>query len=284
MERKNLFMRNEVAAVVVLFNPNERQTFDNIMTYVDCVDRLYIVDNGSDEVCESLKYIKNTEYIRLKKNMGIAYALNLALEKSSKSGYSWLLTMDQDSSFVHDSCRELVSNVQRHKNVNPNLSLFSANYHGKRISKDNFFKIITSGSIVKISSAVKIGGWNNKLFLDGVDYDFALRLRGAGFEFEIREDILLNHRIGTATDINFLFFKVKGFIHNPVRTYYCFRNGFYLILTHSPRNPKFGLSMAISMLRYLGKIIFSPNRFEHLKMIFRGFNDSRKGKFGEYNG
>jgi rhamnosyltransferase len=84
---------------VVLLNPSE-EVLTNICSYIDQVDRVFIVDN-SDTVNPSFqersKHFPNMKIIRSVGNRGIAVALNELAGKALERGYDFLLTMDQDS-------------------------------------------------------------------------------------------------------------------------------------------------------------------------------------------
>ena len=87
---------SDIAAGIVLFNPDD---IERVEKCIDSVTRqvkhVYIFDNSTEDV--NLKYDDNVTYLSEKKNKGIAYALNRIMEKAKNDGYSWVLTMDQDS-------------------------------------------------------------------------------------------------------------------------------------------------------------------------------------------
>lgn len=95
----------KLAACVVLYNPDDT-IFENILTYGNYVDKLIVIDNSLkknnllidklNEIFESkLIYINNND------NLGIATALNQACDKAIELKFKWILTMDQDSSFIN---------------------------------------------------------------------------------------------------------------------------------------------------------------------------------------
>lgn len=93
-------MISNIAGVVVLYNP-EADVFDNISTYYNSLDKLYVVDNSevpSEKLLLKLKKsFSKVEYHHLENNQGIAKALNVAASRAFEEGFDWLLTMDQDS-------------------------------------------------------------------------------------------------------------------------------------------------------------------------------------------
>src|SRR4030065_360634 len=120
---------SKIAAVVVWYNP-EQTVLNNINTYINQIDKIFIVDNSdynNNSLLEKLQTLSNTEYIANKNNIGIAAALNIGANKAVKEGFDYLLTMDQDSEasplmvaylldcFSKDSKIALVSPVFQHK-------------------------------------------------------------------------------------------------------------------------------------------------------------------------
>ncbi|MEJ0107144.1 MAG: glycosyltransferase [Bacteroidota bacterium] len=95
-------MINGIAGVVVIYYPEEEELLKNIKSYLPFVNLLVVIDNtdsGFDSnIGDDLKFLdKSIQYISNKKNEGIGYALNKAASIALQAGYSWLLTMDQDS-------------------------------------------------------------------------------------------------------------------------------------------------------------------------------------------
>ena len=72
-------MKTNVASVVVLYNPGIH-VINNIKSFVNQVDKLFIVDNServNAEIVEQINRLSHTEYIFNKSNLGIASALKL---------------------------------------------------------------------------------------------------------------------------------------------------------------------------------------------------------------
>lgn len=80
----------KIAGIVTLYNPTD-DDIKNISTYIDDIDKLYIVDNteGSDNK-KRLPRNKKIEYIFKNENLGVATAMNMGAEKALKDGYKWL--------------------------------------------------------------------------------------------------------------------------------------------------------------------------------------------------
>lgn len=91
-----------IFAGIVLFNPEISRLKENITHILGQVDRLILVDNGSNNKEEIQSGIQNFNtdkilYIDLHKNKGIAAALNVIAESTESCGVKWVLTLDQDT-------------------------------------------------------------------------------------------------------------------------------------------------------------------------------------------
>lgn len=274
-------MNSEViAGVVVLYYPGECIN-NNISTYLKFLDKLYVVDNtpGGSEV--NINLGPKIEVITFNENRGIGFALNYALEKSWKGGFNWLLTMDQDTSFRGIDCEKLIKLANQLYKKNQRVAVVSASDKSPKSIKLKINNIcITSGSLVNVTAARSINGWNELLFVDGVDYDFSLRMINNKYITVQDEKIKLNHQLGSPLEFNVGGLTLVTYIHQPLRTYYCFRSAFFLIRSFWKTNPLISMSLIISMFRYLMKILLLPNRIEHLIMVKKGIVDFRLNNLG----
>ncbi|MXV51707.1 glycosyltransferase [Pedobacter sp. HMF7647] len=276
------------AGVIVLYNP-EKDVINNIVSYLNCLDHLYIIDNSlTDNKAIKELLISNgnkVSYIPFKENRGIAKALNVGCTIASQKGYKWLLTMDQDSRISSEDFFKIAEDSIL---ANAKIGIVSASYFRSDITKETTYSspcIITSGNVVNLLAWKKVGGYNEKLFIDEVDNEFCVLLRMRGFEVRQTRDNFLNHKLGN----DFLVYdtiksKNKTLIrHPPIRLYYMTRNGLYIIFTYFIKDTK----VAVSRLRNLVILYYQIIRFyehkgDYLKYIFKGFRDFTLSRYGKY--
>ena len=102
----------KIAGVVTLYNPTD-DDIKNINTYIDDIERLYIVDNTEGKDNENrIPKNKKIKYIFKNENVGVATALNIGAHLAIEEGYKYLLTMDQDTKFkpgVMDKLKEAIN-------------------------------------------------------------------------------------------------------------------------------------------------------------------------------
>ena len=231
--------KTKIAACVILYNP-ENEIFDNIASYIGDVGMLYIVDNSTSHnhlLIEKLSHsFSNIGYINNNDNLGIATALNIGCDRALEDGYEWILTMDQDSKFVNFphylSCLENLQNTD-------NIAILSANTNyneDMEIPKEALctfeetFSAITSANLLNLKLFEKIGKFEDKLFIDLVDYDYCIKAQMNNFKVLYFPNIFVKHALGTVFLRKNIFTKKTRAKreHNPQRTYYFARNYLYL--------------------------------------------------------
>lgn len=81
--------------------------------------------------------------------------------------------------------------------------------------------MMTSGNVIDVSKALLLGGFDESLFIDEVDYDMCYK---AGFKLFTTSDILLAHQQGHPLAKRFLWHTMHAMNHPLVRKYYIARN------------------------------------------------------------
>ena len=226
-----------IAGVVILYHPDIKQLSENINTYVSELKKLYIYDN-SETLNPGIEAALNNlhpciKYQFFNTNEGIAKRLNQAVETAILAQHDYLLTMDQDSSFKLGDFEKYKSLIQ--KGDYTNVAQFGINcqpHITESIAQpQEALTLITSGSILNLSLAKKIGKFNEDLFIDFVDAEFSYRVLQHGYVNLMFSNILLNHALGKFVSGRSLLTLKKSLriIHAPIRAFYITRNGLYLL-------------------------------------------------------
>lgn len=284
--------------VVVLFHP-EDDLSDNIKSYINELDKLYIIDNTPDvDISEKFKNNKKIEYIPLKENKGIAYALNLGAKKAIKDKTDWLLTMDQDSKFIDNALSrmkefielskknkymELINNVKYSE-----IGLISPFHVTVRTGKEERFgiesplNVMTSGNLINLSAYKKVNGFKDWLFIDCVDFDYCLNLRKNGYQILQLNFAKLQHELGNTKKIMIGNKTIYVDNHSAFRRYYIARNRNYLYDLYNKDFPDYCKLELKQTRKELIKIwIFEKNKIKKTKAIYRGYRDYKKGIKGD---
>ena len=277
----------KIPATVIWYNP-DTENIENIKTYIDYVEKVYIIDNSMNnnkKLCSSLNNNK-IEYVYNKKNLGIAKALNLACEKAISDGFKWILTMDQDSSFDSKNIEEYLKIFSQIKN--DNIGIISPNHVLKnditKLEKDEIFidtdHVMTSGNLLNLSVWEKVGEFDENLFIDEVDSEMCYRMIEEGYQIKQLNKIKMCHELGNLEKRNFFFRKISILNHNYVRKYYITRNKFYIFKKYK----KYRIRYVYYILNDFFKVIlYEKDKVRKLKYMFKGIKDFFQNKMGELN-
>ena len=283
-------MKNNLAAVVVLYNP-EDTTYENICTYINEVDKLYLVDNSdikNNKLIQRLLPYKNIIYIDNKNNLGIATALNIGYDFANKKNYKWLLTMDQDSCFYNfEAYLNCIDNFSSQKDK---TAIFTLNHSHVEQSVNNdchyILKdiVITSGNVLNLELFQTHNiRFEDDFFIDMVDYDLSYKVKELGYQIVLFDKHYLKHSLGTIFKRkNLISRKVKEKIeHSPQRVYYMTRNSLYLAKRY--KDIGFIKTLNILFIHDITKIfLYEGQKIKKLKAKLVALFHFLIGKKGKY--
>ena len=276
----------KVAGIVTLYNPTD-EDIDNIKTYINDIDKLYIIDNTEEKSNEErIPNNKKIEYIFNNKNIGVAEALNIGAKKAIKEGYKWLLTMDQDTTFkkgVLNKLKEIILTQDM-----TNIGIVTPWHNTKLIDKkpntdfDNPGDVMTSGNLVNLNIYKKIGGFKDWLFIDGIDIEYCLNLRKHGYKILRYNKVEIDHNLG-----DLFYKKLRGRLflcmnHAYFRRYYIMRNYHYICDMYKDFDPGYCYSLVSQRHNMLGVILFEKDKIRKIRYYLKGLRDYKKGIKGKY--
>jgi rhamnosyltransferase len=217
-----------VLAIVVWFHPTREDAL-NLQSLVALLDGVIVVDNSMSPNEHLLPSARSATYLWDGDNKGIAKALNIGCYQAIAQGAGWLLTMDQDSAFEEAHLRRLLDKAAE---AEDDVGIVGPNWHGAAAIPGQELvecdSSINSGSLVRAAAFLRIGGYNEDLFLDEVDHEFGYRLRRAGYRILRMQSVSMRHQVGTPMTGRVLWRTVKSTNHSPVRKYYMTRSRLYM--------------------------------------------------------
>ncbi|WP_088228889.1 hypothetical protein [Desulfosporosinus sp. FKB] len=275
-----------IAGVVVLYYPDEN-IIENIDTYIEDLKCLYIFDNSEIDNNVMISSLLNTdkyEYISFKENKGLGFALDYCATRAKQSGFSHLLTMDQDSSF---------DDFSAYFNEISTCKIKDVALYGVRLKKHNckerysiVKETITSGNVLNLDCYGMIEGYNEKLFIDHIDFDLCYQFFKINKKIVLCNRILMNHVIGEPVIKKVLFISIPLMNHSPLRDYYMYRNETYCFYRACKEgHPLFFLKhfLGYRTKTYIGIKFLEDNSSEKTKMVKLGIVHGKKGVLGKYN-
>lgn len=276
----------KIAGIVTLYNPTD-DDIKNISTYIDDIDKLYIIDNteGKDNK-DRIPKNKKQEYIFKNKNVGVATALNMGAKFAKRDGYKYLLTIDQDTTFKKGVLDKLKKVIKTHDMKD--IGIVTPWHNTKLIDKkpniefDDPHDVMTSGNILNLDIYDKIGGFKDWLFIDGIDIEYCMNLHKHGYKILRVNSVEIDHNLGD------LFYKnIHGHLflctnHAPIRRYYIMRNYHYIKDMYLNYDTKYVYSLISQKHNMIGVLLFEKQKFKKIKMYIRGYKDYKRGIKGKY--
>ena len=272
-----------IYAGIVSFNPDISRLEENINAIYSQVDKIIIVDNNSKNVSDIntiTDKLKNVFLINNNNNFGIAKALNQIMEIGLRDHVDWVLTLDQDS-VVSAS---LISKYKKYTDL-PNVGMITCLIKDRNAKGIVFKKTeteyeevqgcITSGCLTNVLAWDKCGHFDEKMFIDYVDYDMCMSFIERGYKIIRVNHVGLLHELGHSKDVKFLGKKHIIYNHTSKRKYFIVRNRLYYNKKHAKIiNKKVAYK---GILRFIIlTLIYEPNKFSNFKAMIRGALDSKK--------
>jgi rhamnosyltransferase len=205
----------------------------------------------SDPILREISQLDHVSVIRNHRNRGIARGLNQGLEFAKANGFSWLLTLDQDSSIEIDYPEKIVAAAQSHEqlwtdrasigviapatisDISGPMTYPSTIADGICVTEE----VIQSGALWRVSALSQVGGFDESLGIDAVDAAACLRLREAGFLVALTDCVELQHNLGDSHQINILGKTVMITNHSPARRATMVRNRLRLAPAEFKQSP-----------------------------------------------
>lgn len=282
------------SGVVVLFNP-ANDVVNNINSYINNLDKLYVIDNSelvNTSLVNNLKRNNKIKYISLCENKGLAYALNLGCKMSIEDGYDYVLTMDQDSCFKNEAVENIINFIE---NSNTHYAIVASNAISTYYDEtENKMKqayteitsnkecnwVMTSGSMMCLKDFNNTKGFDEQMFIAHIDIDICIQFHNNGEKIIKLESAKLFQQFGNSKPKKILWKTVHPSYASSVRTYYLFRNQKYL-------EKKYGKDIkgyiGVSLWKFIVKItLFEDEKIQKYKLMIRGLKDAKRGLMGAY--
>jgi rhamnosyltransferase len=266
------------------------------------VRELLIVDNGSSAASfapvEDAAARLGARIVRLGCNCGIAAALNVALVHAREQGFSWLATFDQDSlpseGLLAEMRRVLAAYPEAHQvalvtPVQVEASSGVTSVSLVTLAQGSRWRLlrlaITSGNLLNVAAASRVGGFDASLFIDYVDHEICLRLRREGYQILEASEVRLMHSLGTMEVRRFLGKRPRVSHHSRLRRYYITRNRALLWRQYGSFDRQW---MVNDVRRFLSEvaavILWEKDVPGKLWMMARGLIDAARNVRGELKG
>lgn len=272
----------DIPVGIVLYNPEIKRLRENLDSVSRDAACIILIDNNSynqDEIQELIAEYSNISFHANEKNMGIAKALNQLCEYALYFGYKYIITLDQDSVCPLEMFTEY-QRLQADQTIGLVCPVIrDRNHELEKLKYKEVYTLvdhcITSASMVYLKAWKEVGGFDESMFIDGVDFDFCDRIRKRNYKIIRVNSVILLHEIGHIQIHHFLFWKVRVKNHSVFRKYYIARNTIYL--ARKRKSSLLYMKSYLQVLKQAGMVLlYENNKILKLKEIWRGMLDGRK--------
>lgn len=295
-----MLRKNSLAAAIICYFP-EISTMLNLLRMLAKKNGLIIVVNngGLEDYVETISAVaKNILLLNPGSNIGMAAGLNAAFSLAADSGFSHLISFDQDSSLSEHALDILIRDFncaeQNGKNIaaigprlcDPRYVLDERTFRGYESKENNAESIqerpyvITSGCLASIEAWRTSGGFEEKLFIDLVDIEWCWRLKDKGYSVYVSMQATMEHRL--SDDMKVFLKRFTFNTYSPLRRFYISRNSLYLLVWM-----KWNCSHALHLIKSfifsaVSAVVSDEKKLQSLKFITIGIARAICKRMGKY--
>lgn len=263
-----------IASIVVCYHPDGNTFVSNLLSYSHAVDKVLVWRNSPEQldIPESLK--EKVIFLGTGENQFMAKPLNVALDWCEANGYDYLLTMDQDSQWVNAAYF-----IQRTTDqAEVDVAVYSPYVSGQYAKPDADYDaetVITSGSLVNVRIAKKLGGYREDYQIYWVDSEYCYWARHNGYRIRVLYDCELKQKFGHQTKTLFGFMTSN---YSPLVYYFIIRNMLWMH-REFPEGANTKCVLYTLMYNIRGIVLGEKNKLKKLHKINCAIFSGLFGKF-----
>lgn len=239
-------MEKDIEIGIVTYNPTIQRLAENIENIYGKSGRIIIFDNCSKN-CSEIEKLLVQKYpdiylVKNKKNKGLGHAYNYFFKDSIENDYDWVMLLDQDSVCIQD----LLDIYRRYISTDNQVGMYTCLFKDRNCKDINLKKLkndyqdvgrcISSASLMRTEAFSKGCVYDEKFFIDKLDYDICYSLQEKGYLIRQLNFCGFLHEIGSSREYNVLGHTITVYNHSPLRRYYMARNGVWLSQKHNQRS------------------------------------------------
>ena len=283
--------KTKIAALVIVYNP-WKEVQEYIKSYALKCDEVYIYDNSAKSNEALFSQIVKDSSVRYiygnGENRGIGYPINKIAEIAMNNDCEWLITFDQDSiaspdmiqimrQYVEsDSFDEKVAMIVPSVNETENYnSVYDSKFIAQLPHITYTMQGIQSGAMNRLDALKDVGGYNEKMFIDVVDYEYSARVRASGYRIAKVNRAILYHNIDDNDKVmkqaeGFSFYVKK---YTASRYYSTYRNMLYCADKYHDIDPIFSENCRRLLKIFDTRVKYDENYSENKQAIEKAKKD-----------
>ena len=274
----------KMAALTILYHPTDK-TIQNLNSYAAQFEKIYIYDNTetpTSDIQDKLLLLKNAVYISEGENKGLSKVINQICRLAVKEGFDWLITFDQDSRPLDGMVPQMAA-FANSAMCSDSIGLIAPNILGKEIVHYDIYctyfdKVFQSGAMHSLKAWDMVGGYDEKLFIDQVDYEYCVRMRLSGYKIIKINNAYMEHNLDDdEVEIQWQEgHKVYINKYSPMRYYHILKNNLYLYDKYQSRDKIYALECENNIKNIRKNAKYDNHREENEKALRQAETDYRE--------
>jgi len=290
-----------IGAVIVTYFPGNAGLQALLHAIRPQVDALVLVDNtpGGAQLAE---LVGPPERIQTPRNLGLAAAQNIGIERLRELRCDFVVLLDQDSLPTERMVENLYRAWVRGSSEGIRIGAVGPQWMDRltgtvapfvRLGIGRMRKLrcrdgdlvpcdvlISSGSLIPMAALDDVGLMDGDLFIDHVDHEWGLRAQARGWKLLGTGGVRLRHGIGD-NRVRLWFFGWRELpVHTPLRDYYKVRNAIAVFLLR-PSPWRWRLFCAVMLPTFaVASLLLLPRRPARAAMMLRGLRDALARRAG----
>ena len=274
---------DQILSVIITYHPDIPEFRENLRALYVQNKNILIYDNASDNVEQIEQIVCQFPGVVLVKNAvndGLPINYNRAARYGKEHGFSWLLNFDQDThipaNFLSVMARYTETDAAiicprfRDVNLAVDSQQSGATVQEPEEGVSEVLYCISSGSMNRISTILECGGFDEKMFIDQIDYDYCRNVTRRGKRILRINCCCIDHAIGNSRYVKLLGKCYVVYNHSAVRKYYFFRSMVYQIRKWKLTYRTDPMANWKQVLKYYILILFESNRLQKYAAALRG--------------
>jgi len=303
--RQNELDMPKFAVIVVTYFP-DAEIIHNLIQISDKCKNVIVIDNTPGSAGIEIPNIKNIKVLKNKKNMGLAFALNMGMNSAGKEGVENIFLLDQDSRPSDHYFNEMLAFKSQMACQYDRWAFYVPNFYDRNsktfarfplltrctlthatcknvgsVQGDRAAIAITSGMLISYSRFREIGPFREDYFIDFVDNEYCLKAAQKGYRIGVNCDTILDHAIGNRSLHRFFGLTVKPNHHLPLRRYYIARNGVRTAIDFVLPYPSYvPLIFARMLHEFISILLYEDQKSKKIRAMICGIYHGLTGRMG----
>lgn len=233
---------------------------------------------------------RNVELVQPGHNLGLSIGYNHGARYAIDAGAEWILLLDQDSQLAPGAVSNLIAEGERLQRrfrvgtisalnresvevpVSPRQAIERLSdafdereYRRGRLYRDGTAlevrSFTNSGTLVSLRALSAVGGFDESLFLDSVDFRLSVRLSEEGFRMFETPSAIVNHSQGRQIQLGRLGLGLRARFYPPERSFHIVKDSVRFARLSFASHPRLTMGVLSSVFfGTLGAIILLPQR------------------------